>query len=88
MKTLVWNGPFGTSNSSVRHRHGRVAEAVAETHGRRKLCIGRGGQATRLAAAQRGGLTGALPYVSTAGGAFLGGSRAGPAVVVEVLRAK
>ncbi|HEY4773334.1 MAG TPA: phosphoglycerate kinase [Xanthobacteraceae bacterium] len=71
VKTLVWNGPFGTfelepfDNGTV-----EVAEAAAELTKAGKLVAVAGGGDT-VAALNAAGVSGRFTYVSTAGGAFL-----------------
>jgi phosphoglycerate kinase len=88
MKTLVWNGPFGTFElepfdiGTV-----EVAEAAAELTSAGKLVTVAGGGDT-VAALNAAGVADRLTYVSTAGGAFLEWLEGKALPGVEVLKVK
>ncbi|TAE33349.1 MAG: phosphoglycerate kinase [Alphaproteobacteria bacterium] len=71
VKTLVWNGPVGAFEIAP-FDHGTVAMArqIAALTGSGKLVAVAGGGDT-VSALSHAGLTDAMSYVSTAGGAFL-----------------
>src|SRR4051794_607306 len=88
VKTLVWNGPFGAfelepfDNGTV-----AVAEATAELTQAGHLVSVAGGGDT-VAALNAAGVTERFTYVSTAGGAFLGGMEGKALAGVEILKVK
>jgi phosphoglycerate kinase len=88
VKTLVWNGPFGTFElepfdiGTI-----EVAKAAAELTAAGKLVTVAGGGDT-VAALNAAGVTDRFTYVSTAGGAFLEWLEGKALPGVEVLRVK
>ena len=71
VKTLVWNGPFGAFEIKPFDRGTvRVAQAAAALTRAGKLVTVAGGGDT-VSALNVAGVADELPYLSTAGGAFL-----------------